>query len=71
MTSIDLFVELPHTASTAISRELCDQYDGVTILRKHTRSHELLESATADQKRYRAFSCIRNLLITSLRSTFN
>jgi hypothetical protein len=62
VTSIDLFAELPHAASTAISREFCEQYDGVAILRQHARYHEFLKIATADPKRYRAFSCIRNPL---------
>lgn len=59
-----LFVELPLTASTAISKELCDTYDGAPILRKHARYHEFLKIAKPDEKNYFVFSCIRNPLDT-------
>ena len=55
-----LFVELPHTASTAISRELCALYDGEPILRKHAYYHEFLRVASAEECAYFVFSCIRN-----------
>ena len=57
-----LFVELPRTGSSAISRELCANYDGVQILYKHAAYNDFLKSATAREKTYFAFSCIRNPL---------
>ncbi|GAB4293352.1 MAG: hypothetical protein Kow0098_14160 [Ignavibacteriaceae bacterium] len=55
-----LFVELPFTGSTAISAELCENYDGISILKKHSRYHEFLQVAEEKEKNYFVFSCIRN-----------
>jgi len=57
-----LFVAIPHTGSTAISRELCENYAGVPILRKHADYHEFLEIANAEEKTYFVFAGIRNPL---------
>jgi hypothetical protein len=57
-----LYIELPHTASTAISAELCENYDGQKILRKHAKYHEFLKQANPDEKKYFVFSGIRNPL---------
>jgi hypothetical protein len=57
-----LFVELPNTASTAIRRELCEHYDGVPVLHKHAYYIEFLSVASAKEKEYFVFSCIRNPL---------
>lgn len=58
-----LFVELPHTGSTAISRELCEYYDGTQILSKHIFYHQFLKTATPKRKNYFVFSCIRKPLV--------
>jgi hypothetical protein len=55
-----LFVELPRTGSTAISKELCEHYDGRSILYKHSTYCDFLRSASPDEKKYFVFSCIRN-----------
>lgn len=57
-----LFVELPRTGSTAISKELRECYDGARILRKHATYLEFLKVASPEEKKYFAFSCIRNPL---------
>lgn len=57
-----VFVELPHTGTTAIAHELCSHYDGRSILRKHARFHEFLAWARPEQRRYFAFSGVRNPL---------
>lgn len=57
-----LFVELPRTASTAISRELRELYDGQPILRKHATYQDFLKVATPEEKTYFVFSGIRNPL---------
>lgn len=55
-----VFVELPFTASTAISTELCENYDGIKILHKHSRYNEFLSSASNEEKEYYVFSTIRH-----------
>ncbi len=63
-----IFIELPHTASTAISSELCEFYDGQEILHKHAHYHEFLESSLKQEQDYFIFAGIRNPLdvITTL-----
>lgn len=55
-----VFVELPQTGSSAISRELLRQYEGRKILKKHATYRDFLRYANDDQKNYFAFSGIRN-----------
>lgn len=55
-----LFVELPRTGSTAISKELCEHYDGSRILYKHATYEAFLRSAAPEEKKYFVFSGIRN-----------
>ena len=55
-----VFVELPHTASTAIRQELMANYDGSPVLHKHATYIDLERTANAREKRYFVFSCIRN-----------
>lgn len=57
-----VFVELPHTGSSAISRELLELYDGRRILWKHAYYHQFLDRAGPEERRYFVFSCIRNPL---------
>lgn len=57
-----LFVELPHTASTSISQELRDNYDGHRVLAKHSPYHKFLNNASKEEKTYFVFSCVRNPL---------
>jgi len=55
-----LFVEIPHTASTAISNELCEKYGGERIYHKHELYESFLRKATPPEKDYFVFTCIRN-----------
>lgn len=57
-----LFVELPHTGSTAVSRELCENYDGIPILHKHAFYDEFLHVASSEEETYFVFSGIRSPL---------
>lgn len=57
-----VFIELPRTGSTAISRELREHYDGRAILYKHATYGEFLRIATPAQRSYFVFSGIRNPL---------
>ncbi|HXV99712.1 MAG TPA: sulfotransferase family 2 domain-containing protein [Anaerolineae bacterium] len=57
-----LFIEIPRTGSTAISQELRRNYDGVSILRKHSDYLEFLKVATPEEKKYFVFAGIRNPL---------
>ncbi len=55
-----LFIQLPHTGSSSIAKELRKNYDGVPVHRKHTTYHRFLKTATEDEKTYFTFSGIRN-----------
>jgi hypothetical protein len=55
-----LFLEIPHTACTAISRELCEHYDGKSILRKHAHYYEFRKNAKAEEKDFFVFAGVRN-----------
>jgi len=57
-----LFVELPQTGTTAISRELRQNYEGKSILHKHATYDLFLQTATPEEKKYFVFSSIRNPL---------
>lgn len=57
-----VFVELPRTGSTAISRELRANYEGKPILNKHATYYDFLKIAGEEQKRYFVFAGIRNPL---------
>jgi len=65
-----LFVELPRTGSTAISKELCEQYSGYRILSKHATYNRYLRIASPKEKKYFVFSCIRNPLDRTLSLYF-
>lgn len=57
-----LFIETPRTASFAISKELCDKYDGHAIMQRHSHYFEFERIATTEEKKYFVFSTIRNPL---------
>lgn len=61
-----VFVGLPLAASTAISKELCDQYDGEPILAKHSIYQDFLKVATSEEKTYKVIACSRNPLDISV-----
>ena len=57
-----VFVEVPHTGSTAIASELIENYEGVPVLKKHSHYIDYMRYADGDEKKYFAFSGIRNPL---------
>jgi hypothetical protein len=57
-----VFIEIPKTGSTAIAKELVEKYDGKSILKKHSFYHEFLKKANDEERKYFAFSCVRNPL---------
>ncbi len=57
-----LFIEIPHTGSTAISAELRDLYGGESILKKHAMYQEFLQIASPAERGYFTFAGIRNPL---------
>lgn len=57
-----LFIELPRTGTTAIAKELVQNYGGERILNKHAHYDDFLKQATEKEKKYLTFSCIRNPL---------
>lgn len=57
-----LFIALPRTGSTAVSKELMANYGGERILRKHSFFHEFQNMMNSKGNEYFVFSCIRNPL---------
>ena len=57
-----VFVEVPHTGSTAIAAELIKYYDGESILIKHSHYVDFLRQPYLEKEKYFAFAGIRNPL---------
>ncbi len=55
-----LFIGLPFSASSAISKELHLQHEGEPYLRKHSLYHEFEKVATKQEKKYFVFAVLRN-----------
>ena len=55
-----LFIGLPFSASSAISKELHLEYDGEPYLRKHSLYHEFESVATKSELKYFVFAVLRN-----------
>ena len=47
-----VFVEVPQTGSTAIAKELLEQYGCEEVLHKHAHLREFFNQATTEEKRY-------------------
>ncbi len=57
-----LFIQLDKTASTAIAKELVENYGGQPTLWKHARYEDFMKVASPEEKKYFIFSGIRNPL---------
>ena len=57
-----VFVEYPRTGTTAVSNELCQNYSGRRILRKHSTYQQFLKVASPEEKKYFVFTSVRNPL---------
>ncbi|WP_114752526.1 sulfotransferase family 2 domain-containing protein [Pleomorphovibrio marinus] len=55
-----VFVCLPRTGTTAIRKELCEQYGGTPILYKHASYDVFLRQANKAEKNYRVIASVRN-----------
>ena len=55
-----LFIGLPFSASSAISKELHLQYGGEPFLRKHSLYHEFKNEARKSELKYFVFAVLRN-----------
>jgi len=55
-----LFIGLPFSASSAITKELYEKYDGEPYLRKHSLYYEFKKVATKKEKDYFVFAVLRN-----------
>ena len=55
-----LFIGLPFSASSAITKELHAKYEGEPYLRKHSLYHEFIKAATIQEKDYFVFAVLRN-----------
>lgn len=57
-----LFIEVPHTGSTAIANELVENYQGEHILHKHATYTEFKQAASEEELNYFVFASVRNPL---------
>ena len=55
-----VFIGLPFSASSAISKELNLEYEGEPYLRKHSLFHEFEKVATKEERNYFVFAVLRN-----------
>ena len=55
-----LFIGLPFSASSAITKELHSKYAGRPLLRKHSLYHEFWKIASKEEKKYFTFAVLRN-----------
>ena len=55
-----IFIGLPFSASSAITKELHAKYEGEPYLRKHSLYHEFIKVATPQEKDYFVFAVLRN-----------
>jgi hypothetical protein len=66
-----VFINLPQTASTAISRELIEQYEGREFLFKHALYRtDYLKAANAEQRKYRTISGLRDPMDITVSTYF-
>lgn len=55
-----LFIGLPFSASSAITKDLNEKYEGQAYLRKHSVYQEFAKVATQNEKNYFVFAVLRN-----------
>ena len=55
-----LFIGLPFSASSALTKELHTNYEGKPFLRKHSLYYEFAKVATEEEKKYFVFAVLRN-----------
>ncbi len=55
-----IFIELPLTATSAISKEIREQYGCEPYLNKHATYDDFLKKATGEQKNYTSIGSVRN-----------
>jgi predicted acetyltransferase len=55
-----LFIGLPFSASSAISKELYLKYDGEPFLNKHSLYHDFKKVAKAEERKFFVFAVLRN-----------
>ena len=55
-----LFIGLPFSASSAISKELHKEYEGKPYLKKHSLYHEFEKNSTEEEKKFFVFAVLRN-----------
>jgi Sulfotransferase family len=65
-----VFVEVPNTGSTAISRDLRELYGGNPVLQKHTTLGEFWRIASATERQYFVFGTVRHPLDAAVTEYF-
>jgi hypothetical protein len=65
-----VFIEIPHTGTTAIREELCAHYGGKPTLWRHSYYSDFLKTASPREKDYFVFCSIRNPLDITVSQYF-
>ena len=55
-----VFIGLPFSASSAITKDLYDKYEGKAFLRKHALYQDFIKHANEQEKKYFVFAVLRN-----------
>ena len=55
-----VFIGLPFSASSAITKDLYDKYEGEVFLRKHALYQDFIRHANEQEKQYFVFAVLRN-----------
>lgn len=61
-----VFIEVPHTASTAMAAHLMEKYDGQKYLHKHSCYPDFLREFRGEERKYFVFMGVRNPLDTAV-----
>ncbi len=57
-----LFIGLPFSASSAITKDLHEKYEGIALLKKHSLYHDFIKNASNEEMKYKVFAVLRNPL---------
>ena len=63
-----VFIGLPFSASSAISKDLCDKYEGKPYLRKHSLYSDFKKQTNKSKLKYRVFAVLRNPMEITITS---
>jgi len=55
-----VYIQVPHSASTAIAAELCARYGGESILSQHATYYDFLRHSSPHERTYRVIASLRH-----------